>query len=69
MELELKLEWLDGGQKILGGQAAQICLTLPQAIPTSTPFPFKKFNERKNCCKNWRGNRRDKLFQSAYFLR
>ena len=33
-ELELKLEWLEGVSKNLGGQAPQIFLTLPQAIPT-----------------------------------
>ena len=42
MELELKLEWLEGVSKNLGGgQAPQICLTLPQAIPTSIPIPVK----------------------------
>ena len=42
MELELKLEWLEAVSKHLGGgQAPQICLTLPQAIPTSIPIPLK----------------------------
>ena len=61
MELELKLEWLEGVSKNLGGgQAPQIFLTLPEGIPTSIPIPSKiKKNSgklapnlaRKNCAK------------------
>ena len=42
MELKLKLEWLEGVSKNLrAGQASQIFLKLPQAIPTSIPIPFR----------------------------
>ena len=39
MELELKLECLEGVSKKSGGLAPSDFLTLPQAIPTSIPIP------------------------------
>ena len=40
MELEFKLEWLEGVHDKSGGLAPPDFLTLAQAIPTSIPIPL-----------------------------